>query len=320
MSKKLKVLDLFAGCGGMSLGFQKAGFEICAAFENWQPAIETYRKNFPNHETIDIDIRELEKSSEDLSKYKPDMIIGGPPCQDFSSAGKRDESLGRADLTVVFARIISRLNVEMFVMENVERATKSNAYEKSKRIFARSGYGLTEIVLDASLCGVPQKRKRLFLIGDKNSSNDSLKPYLIRNLASKRMSVRDFLGNDLDVEHYYRHPRTYQRRGVFSIDEPSPTIRGVNRPIPKTYKSHPGDTELVENGVRALTTKERSLLQTFPRKFEFIGNKSQVEQMVGNAVPVNLAKFVAKAILEYRKSGQTLRRVEIKEPVQKSLF
>ena len=114
------------------------------------------------------------------------------------------------------------------------------------------------------------------------------------------MTVREYLGDKLHTQYYYMHPRSYNRRAVFSVDEPSATIRGVNRPIPETYKKHHADAaDVADGGVRALTTKERSFIQTFPEDFVLLGNKTAVEQAIGNAVPVNLATYVAKAILEY---------------------
>jgi len=119
------------------------------------------------------------------------------------------------------------------------------------------------------------------------------------------MTIRDYLGESLGIEYYYRHPRNYNRRGIFSIDEPSPTVRGVNRPLPSGYKKHAGDPPDVNlKTTRPLTTIERSYLQTFPESFKFHGTKTNLEQMIGNAVPVNLARFVAKGILEYKKYGE----------------
>ena len=89
------------------------------------------------------------------------------------------------------------------------------------------------------------------------------------------------------------------RRGVFSIYEPSPTIRGVNRPIPKNYVRHSGDPVEINENLRPLTTIERSYLQTFPDNFIFRGTKTDLEQVIGNAVPVKLGEFVANCINEY---------------------
>ncbi len=295
----MKVIDLFAGCGGMSLGFEMAGFSIVAAFENWSPAIDIYRENF-NHPIFETDLSKMDNVKE-FKKFAPDMIIGGPPCQDFSSAGKRDETLGRADLTLSFAQIIATIKPKWFVMENVERITKSGMLKQAIEIYKAAGYGITSKVLDASYCGVPQTRKRFFMIGCQESPDGFLDYYLQKNLAKEPMTISDYLGNSLGIEYYYRHPRSYKRRGVFSIYEPSPTIRGVNRPVPKGYTKHSGDLCEVNSELRPLTTIERSYIQTFPKDFKFFGTKTNLEQIIGNAVPVNLAKYVGYCINEYIK-------------------
>lgn len=296
----LTVIDLFAGCGGLSLGFENAGFKLVAAFDNWQPAVEIYRKNF-NHESYLCDLATLSDFST-FKKLCPDLMIGGPPCQDFSSAGKRNEDLGRGNLTIVFAEIVADVKPKWFVMENVERAIKSQKYQMAKQILKNVGYGISEKVFDASLCGVPQKRKRLFCVGELGGHDNQLIPYFEANLAVTPMTVRDYLGTSLDIQHYYRHPRTYNRRAVFSIDEPSPTVRGVNRPIPRTYQPHPGDSAPISVSIRPLTTIERSYIQTFPKEFVFTGSKTDLEQMIGNAVPVKLAEYVAQCILQYTEN------------------
>lgn len=305
----MRTVDLFAGCGGLSLGFQNAGFEIVAALDCWHPAIEVYRNNF-QHPIFDIDISGTEVQSL-IAEFEPNVIIGGPPCQDFSSAGARNENLGRADLTLTFANIIATIKPQCFVMENVERITKSQILKQVLRILTEKNYGLTCIVLNASYCGVPQSRKRYFLIGELGKSKTGLENYLLKNQDKKQMTVFDYLQNELNIEYYYRHPRSYQRRGIFSIYEPSPTIRGVNRPIPKNYRKHPGDACDLNPDLRPLTTLERSYIQTFPKNFKFKGSKSDLEQMIGNAVPVKLAEYVGRCILEYARvesfqSSQTL--------------
>jgi DNA (cytosine-5)-methyltransferase 1 len=293
----MRTVDLFAGCGGLSLGFQNAGFDLVAAFDYWLPAIQVYRNNF-QHPIFEKDLSK-ENVYELIASFNQEMIIGGPPCQDFSSAGKRDENLGRADLSVVFANIISQIKPNWFVMENVDRIAKSQVLKKVLDIFKISGYGLTSVILNASYCGVPQARKRYFLIGQLHGENEVLIPYLMKYQSQKPMTVFDYLGDDLGIEYFYRHPRSYQRRAIFSIHEPSPTVRGVNRPIPKTYKQHEGDACNINDNLRPLTTIERSYIQTFPKTFKFQGSKSDLEQMIGNAVPVKLAEYVARCILEY---------------------
>lgn len=295
----MRCVDLFSGCGGMSLGFQNAGVEVLASIDNWDKAVEVYNSNFA-HKCYQYDIKDEDGTLEIINRYAPDMIIGGPPCQDFSSAGKRDESLGRADLTYSFANIICDYKPKWFVMENVDRIKKSAILSDVIKQYNIAGYGLTAVVIDASYCNTPQARKRFFLIGELGGENNALIKELKDGLNNNPMTIRDYLGNKLGVDYYYRHPRNYNRRGVFSIDEPSPTVRGVNRPIPAGYKKHSGDPSSIElSEIRPLTTIERSYLQTFPENFKFFGTKTNLEQMIGNAVPVNLAKFLAKAILNY---------------------
>ena len=294
--KHLKVVDLFSGCGGLSLGFQQAGFDIVAAFELWEPAIETYKRNF-DHPVFRCDLSDVESSSEFIRGFSPDLIIGGPPCQDFSSAGKREEK-DRANLTVCFAEIISSVRPLAFVMENVERAKDSRAFAEAERIYRNSGYGLTEVVLNAALCGVPQRRKRFFCIGIKGGKDNQLIEALKRDLSDYEMTLREYFGDSLGFQYYYRHPRNYSRRAVFSIDEPAPTVRGVNRPIPKGYPGHPEDACPIGPDVHALTSRDRSRIQTFPESFIWVGTRTDVEQMIGNAVPVGLARYVALHLMD----------------------
>lgn len=301
----MRIVDLFSGCGGLSLGFKKANFEIVAAFDNWESSIEVYKQNF-SHPIIKEDLSNVEKSTITIKKYSPDMIIGGPPCQDFSSAGKRNEDNGRGDLTVNYAQIIHNIRPQWFVMENVERIVKTKKLVEALKIYKDAGYGLSQVVLNASLCGVPQKRKRFVLIGKLGEQDGFMDYYLTKNISKKEMTMFDYFGNSLGIEYYYRHPRSYARRGIFSIYEPSPTIRGVNRPMPKGYSLHIGDPVKSLDGIRSLTTKERSLVQTFPDDFVFVGSKTDVEQMIGNAVPVNLAKFIADAIMTYVNSPEKI--------------
>lgn len=298
----MKVVDLFCGCGGLSLGFEKAGYEVVAGYDNWEAAINVYKENFA-HPINQIDLSNVADASKHIAEYQPDMIIGGPPCQDFSSAGLRNEDNGRGDLTLSYANIIAKLRPQIFVMENVSTITKTRKLVEAKEIFKAANYGLTQIVLDASLCGVPQKRKRFFLIGKLGAEDNFILDFIKGRLSDKPMSVRDYFGDRLGIEYYYRHPRSYARRGIFSIDEPSPTIRGVNRPIPKGYPIHHNDPTKDLDKVRPLTTKERSMIQTFPESFNFIGSKSEIEQMIGNAVPVNLGYFVGSAILDFLKES-----------------
>ena len=230
-----------------------------------------------------------------IQRYAPDVLLGGPPCQDFSSAGKRDVTLGRADLTRTFARIVTEIQ-NWFVMENVARI-KGTAILQECFNTGRMVDSLSNDILDASLCGVPQRRMRLFVVGERGGAHNRLNAWYAQQLAAQPMTVRDHFGDALPIEYYYRHPRTYARRGIFTVDEPSPTIRGVNRPVPQGYAKHTGDPPGAElDAIRPLTTQERAQIQTFPPTFRFDVAKTHAEQMIGNAVPVALAAFVASGI------------------------
>jgi DNA (cytosine-5)-methyltransferase 1 len=308
---QLRTVDLFSGCGGLSLGFTRAGFEVVAAYDNWPLATQVYQQNF-SHPVHLFDLANVPAAVRQIRNESPDVIIGGPPCQDFSIAGKRVEAR-RASLTVAFAKICCGARARLAVMENVYNIEKSKTLAEAKRIFRKAGYGLTTQVIDASLAGVPQMRRRLFLIAQLGGSDDYFAEELNRRLAATPMTVADYFGKRLDVEYYYAHPRSYQRRAVFSVHEPSATIRRVNRPIPKTYVRHPADKASISRAVRVLTTAERAEIQTFPRDFVFLGSPSQQEHLIANAVPVKLAQFVAMAIAdvlsEAAQSSQDLVRV-----------
>lgn len=301
--QKITAVDLFAGCGGMSLGFEEAGFTVKAAFDKWLPAIKVYRRNF-SHPIFQQDLSDSAHAAQLVANYNPNLIFGGPPCQDFSTAGQQNESGGRAALTISFAEIVTSVKPQWFVMENVAVIRNTKSFEHVCAMYHAAGYGLTCKVLDASLCGVPQTRKRMFIIGGIDETDDFLSEALEKNLASKPMTIRDYLGDSLGTDFYFRVPTNYKRRGVFSIDEPSMTIRAVDRPIPPGYKGNPKDSAPVSKA-RVLTPKERSYIQTFPKDFHFEGSKSDMNTMIGNAVPINLAKYVANTLIKYIEKKDT---------------
>lgn len=296
--KKLTTIDLFCGCGGLTAGFAAAGFKNLAGFDNWDPAVKVYNLNNADHAEI-LDLSNVDGAISHLEKYKTkiDGIIGGPPCQDFSSAGKRVEG-ARADLTEKYADIVVELKPRFFLMENVPRANTSAAFGRAMETLGAAGFGITRKIIDASLVGVPQSRKRLITVGFLGANeNNEFEEYLMRGLSDHHTTMREYFGDELGTDYIYRHPRTYARRAIFSVDEPCPTVRGVNRPIPAGYPGHPGDPAPVSQA-RPLTTEERARVQTF-EGWTWEGSKTDLEQMIGNAVPVKLAEYVARAIKAY---------------------
>lgn len=296
----MKVVDLFCGAGGMSLGFSNAGLDVVHGFDNWDHAVNTVAAN-AGHSVSLLDLADVSATQAALgplfdveTSVRPGLT-GGPPCQDFSSAGKRVEA-DRADLTERFAGYVRDMQPSFVVMENVARAQRATAYQSALETMRDAGYEVDTIVLNAALVGVPQARKRLFAIATRDEpTTQAIIDRLREGLSQAPMTLRDYFGDSLGTEHYYRHPRSYARRAIFSIDEPSPTIRGVNRPVPPGYPGHPGDSAPVDQA-RPLTTRERAMVQTFPADYQFVGPATAQEQMIGNAVPVRLAEYVARAV------------------------
>lgn len=301
---KYKVIDLFCGCGGLSLGFRMAGFDVLHGYDNWQAALDVYNANLPDGADV-LDLADFDATIAELGRWPHiDGIIGGPPCQDFSNAGQRVEG-DRANLTRTYASVVSTIRPKFFVMENVPRSVHSNAYEHAMSVLEKAGYGISRYVMNASLVGVPQTRKRLITVGflDANA-DDGFLGVLLANLSDRPTTLRDVFGDSLGTQYVYSPPRSYKRRAIYSIDEPFATIRGVCRPKAPGYRRLPNDAGPVEEA-RPLTTRERAIVQTFPADYEFFGSQTDQNQMIGNAVPVKLGEYVGRAVIEYLHAKET---------------
>ena len=164
----MKVLDLFCGAGGLSWGFEKLGFQIGWALDHWKPATETFKRNHPD---TTVYYEDLTKVGDDEVKKlfsEAKIVVGGPPCQGFSTAGKRALDDPRNKLVKEFLRVVKILRPMAFVMENVKGFTNFNEGLLRRELLSQFrvlGYGITDGLLDASFFGVPQKRKRFFIIG-----------------------------------------------------------------------------------------------------------------------------------------------------------
>ena len=176
----LNVIDLFCGCGGLSLGFKLAGYNIVGGVDVNKEAIETFNFNFSNAKGICFDLLKMDsdnivKAFGDLKKI--DVIIGGPPCQGFSSANryKKEEEDDRNKLFFEFVKFVDLAEPKAIVIENVRGiVTNNNGYAKDRiyEIFESRGYNVNHQILDASLYGVPQKRLRNFFIITKGIKFD----------------------------------------------------------------------------------------------------------------------------------------------------
>ena len=289
----------------MSRGFQNAGFEIVCAFDKWAPAVAVYSDNF-NHPVHELDLSSA-RALETALTYNADVLIGGPPCQDFSSAGPNNLRSKRASMLERFGDFVGAMQPGIFVMENVPRTRLTSLFTELQERVHSADYVTTTVVLDASFYGVPQRRKRMFFIGCKIPDIiRQIKDKIIDQQSEKPLTLREYFGNELDVDHYFRVPTNYQRRGVFSIDAPSVTIRAVDRPIPSGYPGHPNDSAPIGPSVRAFSVGERARIQTFPPDFRWQGSKTNINTLIGNAVPVALAEQLAVIVKDSIKSHQLL--------------
>ena len=165
---KYTCIDSFCGAGGLGLGLQQAGFDIRLSFDIDNRCIQTIEANkkYFSHPAFTADINDmLDGRALNICKMQRGelfLLAGGPPCQGFSVQRRGADEDPRNQLVFKYAQLVDELYPRYFVMENVPRARKSNAYARARALYKEHNYGLTEVVLDASRCGVPQRRNRFF--------------------------------------------------------------------------------------------------------------------------------------------------------------
>ena len=202
--KKIKVVDLFSGCGGLSYGLEKAGFNVLLGVDNWGESLKTFKHNHPHAETLEADISKVKGS--DIKKLignkKIDLIVGGPPCQGFSLSGPRKFYDKRNRLYLDFVRIVRELKPKAFVIENVPGLAALFGGKVKERIieeFSKMGYRVEAKVLNASDYGIPQNRRRIIFVGLKGDKIFHFpEPTHFENAHSshrKKISVREAIGD-----------------------------------------------------------------------------------------------------------------------------
>ena len=314
------IISLFAGAGGMDIGFEKAGFKTVWANEYDKTIVPSYKKYFPNVKFDTRSIRDIPDS--DL----PDTItgiIGGPPCQSWSEAGaRRGLDDARGQLFFEYLRVIKHSKPTFFVAENVHgliHSRNKDSFEQIIKLFENEGYVVSWKLLKASDYGVPQDRERVFIVGYHNSLGKTFKfpeplktkttlKDAIGDLANLKIGSTNKVKNHEFMESGYS-PIFLSRNRVRAWDEQSYTILATERHIP----FHPQAPKMIkvegqlqrefpkghEHKYRRLTIRECARIQTFPDDYEFIyTNMRNAYKMIGNAVPVELAYYIAKIIKE----------------------
>jgi len=302
---RAKVLSLFSGCGGLDYGFENHdAYEVVRAYDSDQYAVDTYNLNYPGNKAEVMDVSRLTSPDFELG-FKPQVIIGGPPCQDFSLAGNKQ--LGeRANMTSVYCDLICKYRPNIFVMENVTNITSIGRviFQEIKRRFSEHGYGLTISKINMWEYGVPQTRTRLFIIGKQGGADDEFLKTL--ELAKNPVgSMREYLENhrpDVDMggkEHVWFSPRHYRDKSTFSLDSLAPTQRTSKTPMPPTYVFNDKDSTRDMEKVYTSTYEFSSLLQTFPQSWKFPREvKIHNHRVIGNAVPPLLSKVLSNILMK----------------------
>ncbi|MBY5894885.1 DNA cytosine methyltransferase [Rhizobium leguminosarum] len=225
----------------MSRGLIDAGIQVIQAYDAWPVAVENYRHNIGPHAEV-ADLKNLLSIIPEIARLAPDMICGGPPCQDYSLAGRRQEG-ENASMTIAFAIIATAVRPEWIIMENVIQAAKSQAWADARTMLKRAGYGLSESRTNASLYGVPQSRRRLIVTARLGERDGFLQSAIAAASSMRPMTLRDFFAPVV------KNPETSPvRRLPRSREKEASEIRGRIGAFPENRRPHPDDIALVENG------------------------------------------------------------------------
>ena len=315
--EKLVVLDLFCGCGGMSKGLQDAGLNVVAGLDIWDKAIDSYKANH-NHTAICDDINKLPPElfkERHMSGTKPiDLLVGGPPCQGFSIAGKRDIKDPRNSLFMEYVKYLNYFNPKAFIMENVMGILSMKNAEGVKVIniimdLLGTNYNCVICKLYASDFEVPQNRRRVIIIGIRKDLNKYPTEPITVLEKEDRIPVSSILlpRAEVDERNYLSEKALAGIRAkkekakkngngfgaqFLKMDKPSYTI-------PARYWKDGYDAlvKYSETEVRRLTILELKRIQSFPDDYILIGSKKDQIMQIGNAVACRFAYHLGKHII-----------------------
>ena len=314
----LNVIDLFCGCGGMSKGLNDAGLNIIAGIDIWDKAIDNYKKNF-HHQAICEDLTKLSPDNFNLLYNKSnkviDLIVGGPPCQGFSIAGKRDSKDPRNSLFMEYVKYLKYFNPKAFILENVIGilSMKTENNEKVIDIILHElsiNYNYIVMKLYASDFEVPQNRRRVIILGirkDLHIIPIEIKPLLtIKN----RIPVKNVLlsREEIDKKYYLSEKAILGIENKKKKSKENGTGFGaqfldLNKPsytIPARYWKDGYDAlvKYSDTEIRRLTILELKRIQSFPDDYIIEGTKKDIIMQIGNAVACRFAYHIGKYIID----------------------
>eukprot|EP00913_Durusdinium_trenchii_P026873 g25208.t1 len=301
--------------------------QLITGYERWDKAADVWQYN-AKRSAFKMDLANVAEAALHVMEASPTLIAGGPPCQDYSTAGKR--VLGKnAALTQAFAMIIALVRPQWFVFENTPRAPLSINYRQARDIWKRAGYGLTEHTVVASQYGTAQNRRRFLCVGRLGEQDQFLLSSLVAAASKDLVTVRSILDPDrypddaelMRCDGYFVRPFT-GGRGVFSLDEPAPTIIRSSTGKPnKTYRDNPHPKDHIHyDEAFQLTTHQALRIQGFPADFDTGGYRMKNQgkpwsqrdtmQMIANAVPPPLARAVGEVIIA-REAGRSIPALDL---------
>lgn len=328
-------IDLFSGAGGLSLGFSKRKFRNVFSVDIEPVFCKTYKTNFPNHKLIQQDITSI--SNQEIvslvGNTKVNVIIGGPPCQGFSMAGNVGRKFiddPRNHLFNEFARFISVIKPDVFLMENVARLYTHNKGKTREEIlytFRALGYNTECRVLNVADYGIPQIRSRIIFIGTRLQNGSIIFPpkkynsdaYItikdaIDDLPALKSGESSIIPNHIAMKHSAQmlNKMSFVKDGGTKSDIPLDLrpLKGDARKYIRYNSSRPsvcvtGDMRKIfhYSQNRALTVRELARIQTYPDDFVFEGSSIAQQQQVGNSVPPLFAEVLAESIEEMLKNA-----------------
>ncbi len=334
----MKIIDLFCGIGGLSLGFEQAGFEVVAGVDLWKDAIDTFNHNRRDESglVMPVDVFNRDVLPGILKDNHITGVIGGPPCQGFSTVGKRDVNDVRNKLYLDFYETVKQTMPDFFVIENVKGMLTLNkgSFVKSViELFGEKGLGyhVTYKLLNAADYGVPQNRYRVFYIGLKT------KNFVFPEPSEDKVTCEEAIGDLVKASgtDYTVAPFTdYQRKmrgsqtilhnqdltnhseqtisiisqipdggNIKSLSREFWEVRKYNKAFERMGASRQSNT--VDTGHRNYfhysenripTARENARIQSFPDSFEVLGTRGSQYKQIGNAVPPMLANVIAESI------------------------